>query len=118
MAASGAQKLLQQGMADAQQQKAQQQMQDPLIQMQQQELRIKEQETQIKAMKAQVDAMMKAERLRLDQQKFEAGVALDAAKIVSQERQGDEDRRVQETEKMVDFIEKLNQPQQQGPVNE
>jgi len=76
LAARGAQQLLQQHMAEAQQQQAQQQAQDPLIQMQQAELALKQQKEQREAQKDQADIMLKAQaqqdKVRLEQQRIQS----------------------------------------------
>ena len=74
LAARGAQQLLQQHMAEAQQQQAQQQAQDPLIQMQQAELALKQQKEQREAQKDQADIMLKAkaqqDKVMLEQERI------------------------------------------------
>jgi hypothetical protein len=82
--AMAAQKVLADGMAEAQQRQAQEQAQDPLIQMQQQEIQIKAQDAQRKAMKDMIDAQMKAERLRLDQEKMASAERIAGAKIMAE----------------------------------
>jgi len=59
LAAQAAEKLLQKGMAEAQQQQAQQQQQDPLFQLQQQELQVKQQLAQQKGAQMQADMQIK-----------------------------------------------------------
>lgn len=81
--ALAAQKVLQDGMAQAAQQKAQQQAQDPLLQMQQAELQIKAQEAQRKAQKDMVDAQIAAEKLRLDKEKLDSAERIAGAKIMA-----------------------------------
>lgn len=81
--ALAAQKVLQDGMAQAAQQKAQQQAQDPLIQMQQAELQIKAQDVQRKAQKDMVDAQIAAEKLRLDKEKMDSAERVAGAKIMA-----------------------------------
>jgi hypothetical protein len=82
--AMAAQKVLADGMAEAQQKQAQEQAQDPLIQMQQQELQIKAADAQRKAMKDMADMQMKAERLRLDQEKMVSAERIAGAKIMAE----------------------------------
>jgi hypothetical protein len=82
--AMAAQKVLADGMAEAQQKQAQEQAQDPLIQMQQQELQIKAADAQRKAMKDMADMQMKAERLRLDQEKMASAERIAGAKIMAE----------------------------------
>jgi hypothetical protein len=82
--ALAAQKVLADGMAEAQQKQAEEQAQDPLIQMQQQELQIKAADAQRKAMKDMIDAQMKAERLRLDQEKMVSAERIAGAKIMAE----------------------------------
>jgi hypothetical protein len=76
LAARGAQQLLQQHMAEAQQQQAQQQAQDPLVQMQQAELALKQQKEQREAQKDQADIMLKAQaqqdKVMLEQQRIQS----------------------------------------------
>lgn len=115
MSAAAAQKLLQQGQQEEQQKQAQEQMQDPLVQMQMQELQIKAKEADAKIQAEMADLQLKRERLMLDKQKFEADTALGAAKIVSQEKQGDANLRAKETAQLVDFVTKMAQPTNQKP---
>jgi hypothetical protein len=82
--AMAAQKVLADGMAEAQQKQAQEQAQDPLIRMQQQELQIKAADAQRKAMKDMADMQMKAERLRLDQEKMVSAERIAGAKIMAE----------------------------------
>jgi len=74
LAARGAQQLLQQHMAEAQQQQAQQQAQDPLIQMQKAELALKQQKERREAQKDQDDIMLKAkaqqDKVMLEQERI------------------------------------------------
>jgi len=74
LAARGAQQLLQQHMAEAQQQQAQQQAQDPLIQMQQAELALKQQKEHREAQKDQDEIMLKAkaqqDKVMLEQERI------------------------------------------------
>jgi hypothetical protein len=76
LAARGAQQLLQQHMAEAQQMQAQQQAQDPLIQMQQAELQLKQQREAREAAKDQADIMLKAkaqqDKVMLEQQRIQS----------------------------------------------
>lgn len=76
LAARGAQQLLQQHMAEAQQMQAQQQAQDPLIQMQQEELQLKQQREAREAAKDQADIMLKAkaqkDKVMLEQQRIQS----------------------------------------------
>jgi len=69
VAAMAAERLLQKGQAEAQQQQAQQQAQDPLIQMQQMDLQIKQQIAQTKAQQAQADQQLKSAEQQRKQQK-------------------------------------------------
>jgi len=74
LAARGAQQLLQQHMAEAQQQQAQQQAQDPLIQMQQAELQLKQQKEQREAAKDQAEIQLKqqaqSQKVMLEQERI------------------------------------------------
>lgn len=74
--ALAAEKLLQKDMAEAQQQQAEQQAQDPIVQMQMKELEIKEAEVkgklQIAAEKLKADTAIKAENLKLQQQRLKS----------------------------------------------
>ncbi len=63
--AMAAEKLLQKDQAEAQMQQNQALQQDPVVQMQQKEVAIKEAEVQRKAQKDQIDAALKAENMRL-----------------------------------------------------
>jgi len=76
LAARGAQQLLQQHMAEAQQMQAQQQAQDPLIPMQQEELQLKQQREAREAAKDQADIMLKAkaqkDKVMLEQQRIQS----------------------------------------------
>jgi len=63
--AMAAEKLLQKDQAEAQMQQNQALQQDPVVQMQQKEVAIKEAEVQRKAQKDQIDAAIKAENMRL-----------------------------------------------------
>jgi hypothetical protein len=63
--AMAAAKLLQKDQAEAQMQQNQALQQDPVVQMQQKEVAIKEAEVQRKAQKDQIDAALKAENMRL-----------------------------------------------------
>ena len=76
LAARGAQQLLQQHMAEAQQMQTQQQAQDPLIQMQQAELQLKQQREAREAAKDQADIMLKAkaqqDKVMLEQQRIQS----------------------------------------------
>jgi hypothetical protein len=76
LAAKGAQQLLQQHTAEAQQIQAQQQAQDPLIQMQQAELQLKQQKEQREAQKDQADIMLKAQaqqdKVRLEEARIQS----------------------------------------------
>jgi hypothetical protein len=60
-----AEKLLQKDQAEAQMMQNQALQQDPVVQMQQKEVAIKEAEVQRKAQKDQIDAALKAENMRL-----------------------------------------------------
>jgi multidrug efflux pump subunit AcrA (membrane-fusion protein) len=81
--AMAAQKVLQEGQAEAAQKQAQEQAQDPLIQMQQAEIQIKAQEAQRKAEKDAVDAQLKAERLKLDAERLASQERIAGAKIMA-----------------------------------
>jgi hypothetical protein len=74
LAARGAQQLLQQHTAEAQQQQAQQQMQDPLVQMQQAELALKQAKEQREAQKDQADIALKSQaqqdKVRLEEERI------------------------------------------------
>ena len=101
LAAMGAQQLLQQHMAEAQQQQAQQQAQDPLVQMQQAELALKQQKEQREAAMDQAELMLKAkaqqeksdierERIRAMQQTAQQQIAakmVEKAADIQRERQ-------------------------------
>jgi hypothetical protein len=63
--AMAAEKLLQKDQAEAQMMQNQALQQDPVVQMQQKEVAIKEAEVQRKAQKDQIDAALKAENMRL-----------------------------------------------------
>ncbi len=63
--ARAAEKLLQKDQAEAQMMQNQALQQDPVVQMQQKEVAIKEAEVQRKAQKDQIDAALKAENMRL-----------------------------------------------------
>ena len=85
--AQAAQKLLQKDQAEAQMQQNQALQQDPVVQMQQKEIALKEAEVQRKAKKDEVDALLKAEeirlrdereRLRIDSQEEIAGAQIGA----------------------------------------
>lgn len=79
-----AQKVLQEGQAEAAQKQADQQAQDPILQMQQAELQIKGQEAQRKAQKDQADAAIAAEKLRLDQERIDSAERIAGAKIMAE----------------------------------
>jgi hypothetical protein len=82
--AMAAQKVLQEGQAEAAQQQAQQQAQDPLIQMQKAELEIKAKDAERKAQKDMVDAQLKAERLKLDGERLASAERIAGAKIMAE----------------------------------
>ena len=75
LVAQAAQQLLQVNKAGAAQQQAQQQAQDPIIQMQQQELQLKGQEVQIKGKKVDADIAIAQQKLQIEAQKQQPGVA-------------------------------------------
>ena len=79
-----AQKVLQEGQAEAAQQQADQQAQDPIIQMQQAELQIKAQESQRKAQKDMADSQLAAARLQLEQEKIASSERVAGAKIMAE----------------------------------
>lgn len=70
--AQAAQRLLQQNVQQVQQAQAQQQAQDPIVQMQQQELAIKQADQQRKAQKDQADIALKAQQIRVEQERIAA----------------------------------------------
>ena len=85
--AQAAEKLLQKDVAEAQMQQNQALQQDPVVQMQQKEVAIKEAEVQRKAQKDQADIALRAEemrlrdereRLRIDSQEEIAGAQIGA----------------------------------------
>ena len=71
LVAKAGKQLTQAHMQQAAQKQAQQKAQDPIIQMQQAELQIKAKEVERKAKKDQADAMLKAEKLKLDEQEVQ-----------------------------------------------
>ena len=71
LVATASKQLTQAHMQQAAQKQAQQKAQDPIIQMQQAELQIKAKEVERKAKKDQADAMLKAEKLKLDEQEVQ-----------------------------------------------
>ena len=71
LVATASKQLTQAHMQQAAQKEAQQKAQDPIIQMQQAELQIKAKEVERKAKKDQADAMLKAEKLKLDEQEVQ-----------------------------------------------
>lgn len=77
--AQAAQKLLQKDMSEVQQQQNQQAMQDPIIQQAMKELQIKETEVQAKMQRDQAEIALKAEEIRLRDER-------ERERIASQER--------------------------------
>ena len=71
LVAKAGKQLTQAHMQQAAQKQAQQKAQDPIIQMQQAELQIKAKEVERKAKKDQADVMLKAEKLKLDEQEVQ-----------------------------------------------
>ena len=90
LVAKAATQLLQNNMAQAQQQQAQQQAQDPLVQMQQQELQIKGQDLQRKAAKDQADNQIAAAKLQLEAQRIQAENQREQARLASSNMQNEQ----------------------------
>jgi hypothetical protein len=90
LVAKAATQLLQNNMAQAQQQQAQQQAQDPLVQMQQQELQIKGQDLQRKAAKDQADNQIAAAKLQLEAQRIQAENQREQARLQSSNMQNEQ----------------------------
>ena len=90
LVAKAATQLLQNNMAQAQQQQAQQQAQDPLVQMQQQELQIKGQDLQRKAAKDQADNQIAAAKLQLEAQRIRAENQREQARLASSNMQNEQ----------------------------
>jgi hypothetical protein len=84
MMAQAANQVLQQNQAQAAQQQAQQQAQDPIIQMQQQELAIRQKEVEIKGMKVTGDMARDADRQKLEEQKVQGQLELEALRVGAQ----------------------------------
>jgi len=84
MMAQAANQVLQQDQAQAAQQQAQQQMQDPLVQMQQQELAIRQKEVEIKGIKVTGDMARDADKQKLEEQKVQGQLELDALRVGAQ----------------------------------
>jgi len=84
MMAQAANQVLQQDQAQAAQQQAQQQMQDPLVQMQQQELAIRQKEVEIKGIKVTGDLARDADKQKLEEQKVQGQLELDALRVGAQ----------------------------------
>lgn len=82
--AMAAQKLLDEGRAEAQQKAAQEAMDDPLVQAQQAENQIKMADVQRKAQKDMLDAQAKAEKLAIDQEKIKSNERIEGAKILAE----------------------------------
>jgi hypothetical protein len=81
--AMAAQKLLQDGIAQAAQQKAQEQAQDPVLQLQQAELQVKMAEAQRKALKDQMDAKIAQEKIEVDREKIESNERVSGARVMA-----------------------------------
>lgn len=90
LVAKAATQLLQNNMAQAQQQQVQQQAQDPLVQMQQQELQIKGQDLQRKAAKDQADNQIAAAKLQLEAQRIQAENQREQARLASSNMQNEQ----------------------------
>jgi hypothetical protein len=84
MMAQAANQVLQQNQAQAAQMQAQQQAQDPLIQMQQQELAIRQQEVKLKGMKIAGDLARDADKQKLEEQRVQGQLELDALRVGAQ----------------------------------
>lgn len=121
--AQAAAKLLQKDMAEAAQQQAQQQAQDPLVQMQQQELQIKQMEVQGKLQlaekKLQADTAIKAENLKLQQERLKSEDKRAGAQIgarIATQMQGDAVKQKLEGARLgVEVAKTLTQANQQQP---
>lgn len=89
LVAQASQQLLQTNMQQAQQQQAQQQAQDPNIQMAMRELDLKQQELQRKKAQDDREFQLAQQKLDLERQRIATEAKKEAARLQSQERQGD-----------------------------
>tara|TARA_Y100001973_G_scaffold89693_1_gene136291 strand:+ start:134 stop:2527 length:2394 start_codon:yes stop_codon:yes gene_type:complete len=102
LVATASKQLTQAHMQQAAQKQAQQKAQDPIIQMQQAELQIKAKEVERKAKKDQADAMLKAEKLKLDEQ--EVQIAAEKSNV-----QLEIDKRDKDNKMDMEIFKTLNQ---------
>ena len=102
LVAKAGKQLTQAHMQQAAQKQAQQKAQDPIIQMQQAELQIKAKEVERKAKKDQADAMLKAEKLKLDEQ--EVQIAAEKSNV-----QLEIDKRDKDNKMDMEIFKTLNQ---------
>ena len=102
LVATASKQLTQTHMQQMAQKQAQQKAQDPVVQMQQAELQIKAKEVERKAKKDQADAMLKAEKLRLDEQ--EVQIAAEKSNV-----QLEIDKRDKDNKMDMEIFKTLNQ---------
>ena len=102
LVATASKQLTQAHMQQMAQKQAQQKAQDPVVQMQQAELQIKAKEVERKAKKDQADAMLKAEKLRLDEQ--EVQIAAEKSNV-----QLEIDKRDKDNKMDMEIFKTLNQ---------
>ena len=120
--AQAAQRLLQQNQAQVAQQQAQQQMQDPLVQMQMQELQIKQQDQQRKVLKDQMDAQAKAQQQQIERERImvqkeveDKRIQVDAMKNVAQLRH---DKRTHMQNTMLDALKHVSDKRQEEQLRQ
>jgi hypothetical protein len=107
LVAQAAQQLLQSNMGKAQQQQAQQMAQNPQLQMAQAELQLKAEELKRKEADSQRDFQIAQQKIALEQQRLQVETQKEAARLQSQQMQGDKKIRAD----MVKSMMKTNPPQ-------